>query len=199
MNEPLPLPPVARLTAMRMSDLDEVDRIERRSFLSPWSVNVYQRELERNPFSYYKAIRPTPDGERLGLPPILGYGGCWVMDDAAHILTIASHPNHRRCRLGEWLLLALLSDAIDRAAARATLEVRVGNLPALALYKKLGFETSGLRKGYYPPAQDQGREDALLLTLDALDDVNRQVELVEQLQLVSAAAQQALRRERGPS
>ncbi len=194
MNEPLSPSPVACLTAMRVADLDEVDQIEQLSFLSPWSVNVYRRELERNPFSFYKAIRPTPDGERLNLPPILGYGGCWVMDDAAHILTIASHPAHRRCRLGEWLLLALLSDAVDRAAAQATLEVRVGNLPAIALYKKLGFEESGLRKGYYPPAQNHGREDALLLTLNDLDDVKRQLKLASQLQTVSAAAQQALRR-----
>jgi ribosomal-protein-alanine N-acetyltransferase len=199
MNEPLSLPPVARLTAMRMDDLVEVDRIERQSFLSPWSANVYQRELERNPFSYYKVIRPTPDGERMGLPPILGYGGCWVMDDAAHILTIASRPDQRRRRLGEWLLLGLLSDAVDRAAAQATLEVRVSNLPAIALYKKLGFEESGLRKGYYPPAQDLGREDALLLTLSDLDDVNRQIELADQLQTVSAAAQKALSRGLGQS
>ncbi len=47
-----------------------------------------------------------------------------------------------------------------------TLEVREHNAPAQALYKKLGFQQVGIRKGYY---HDTG-EDALLLTLFYLDN-----------------------------
>ena len=40
-----------------------------------------------------------------------------------------------------------------------TLEVRVGNIPAIGLYEKYGFKSLGVRKGYY---QDNN-EDALIM------------------------------------
>ena len=36
----------------------------------------------------------------------------------------------------------------------AILEVSRDNLPAIALYRKLGFRESGLRKKYYPDGSD---------------------------------------------
>jgi ribosomal-protein-alanine N-acetyltransferase len=185
--------PVAQLTAMRPADLPYVDQIEQRSFPTPWSKTLYRRELERNPFSFYRVIRATAAGKVLSLPPILAYGGCWVMDDAAHILTIASHPELRRRCLGEWILLSLLRDAIERAAAQATLEVRIGNRVAIALYEKMGFVESGLRQGYYPPARGHGREDALLLTLSGLNRAEKGAEIERQLEEVRDLALRLLR------
>jgi len=47
--------------------------------------------------------------------------------------------------------------------ARYTLEVRVSNLPAIAMYERLGFRSAGLRRSYY---HDNG-EDALIMWFEA--------------------------------
>lgn len=54
----------------------------------------------------------------------------------------------------------LTDGARVRGCRRATLEVRLGNGPARALYEGFGFRVVGRRPGYYA---DTG-EDALLLT-----------------------------------
>jgi ribosomal-protein-alanine N-acetyltransferase len=94
---------------------------------------------------------------------IVAYGGFWLMLDEAHIATIASHPDWRGCRLGQWMLLALLDVALARGAATSTLEVRAGNLPARRLYEKLGYEVAGVRKNYY-----RDGEDGLIMTTPPL-------------------------------
>jgi ribosomal-protein-alanine N-acetyltransferase len=82
------------------------------------------------------------------------------MYDEAHISTIAVRAGYRRQGLGELLLVALLEEARRLDALRATLEVRVSNVAAQALYAKYGFEQAGRRKAYY----NDNREDALILT-----------------------------------
>jgi [ribosomal protein S18]-alanine N-acetyltransferase len=155
-----------RFVPMTVEDLDAIMEIERHSFPSPWTIEAYRRELRRNMYGSYWVVRPgvVVAGERK--VPVLAYGGMWLMGEDAHITTIATHPDWRRCKLGEWLLLRMLGAARTRGAEMATLEVRVSNLPAIALYEKLGFEEVGLRKGYY---HDSG-EDALLYTLFRLKD-----------------------------
>ena len=44
-------------------------------------------------------------------------------------------------------------------ATKMTLEVRVSNITAQNLYRKLGFEERGIRKGYYTDTH----EDALIM------------------------------------
>jgi [ribosomal protein S18]-alanine N-acetyltransferase len=93
-------------------------------------------------------------------PPVVGYGGLWLMVDEAHISTIASHPEWRRRGIGELLLLAMIDTAADIGASVVTLEVRVTNTPAQTLYRKYQFDVVGLRKRYY---SDNG-EDAYIMT-----------------------------------
>ncbi len=165
-------PPFLRIDAMRMSDVPIVGRIELAAFTSPWSEAAYRHELMANPRSFYYVIRPPAEAESGEaeeadvshgpvLPPILGYGGYWLLGDEAHIVTIASHPAYRRKALGELLLLHLIGMAREGQVESVTLEVRVGNTPARSLYAKWGFVEVGLRKRYY---RDNG-EDALLMTL----------------------------------
>ena len=88
------------------------------------------------------------------------------MVDEAHITTFAVHPDWRRRRIGERLLLAFLDLAVDRDAREATLEVRLSNLPARKLYEKYGFRPVGLRPRYY----SDDHEDALIMTTTPLDE-----------------------------
>lgn len=98
------------------------------------------------------------------LEAIVGYAGLWLMVDSAHVTTIAVDPPYRREGIGELLLFALINRAIELDADEMTLECRVSNEGAQALYRKYTFRNSGLRKRYY---SDDG-EDALIMTTDSL-------------------------------
>lgn len=91
--------------------------------------------------------------------PIVGYAGLWLMVDEAHVTTIGMHPDHRGRGVGELLFLGLADIALQMRAFRMTLEVRVSNLSAQALYRKYGFENAGIRRRYY---SDNG-EDAYIM------------------------------------
>jgi ribosomal-protein-alanine N-acetyltransferase len=169
-------PPV-RLTigAMRLEDLDEVQRIEQASFSTPWPENAYRSELMTNRLASYLVGRV--DGR------IVAYGGMWLMVDEAHITTFAVHPAWRRKRIGERLLLAFLDLARDRHAREATLEVRLSNLAARRLYEKYGFRPVGVRPRYY----SDNNEDALIMTTSSFDDPKLQARIERLREAVDAA------------
>ncbi|HCG30344.1 MAG TPA: ribosomal-protein-alanine N-acetyltransferase, partial [Chloroflexi bacterium] len=60
---------------------------------------------------------------------------------------------------GELMLIRLFEIAGERTAEWVTLEVRVSNASAQALYHKYGFSQQGLRRRYY---SDNG-EDAYIM------------------------------------
>ena len=161
--------PLLAITPMQLDDLSAIMALEHLCFESPWTPDIYRRELRDNSFSFYHVVRPTSPNAGMSLPPVLAYGGCWVTGDECHLMTIATHPDWRRRHLSEWLLLDLLAEARQRAAGRCMLEVRAGNRSAIGLYEKLGFEQVGLRHGYYPATGRSPREDAVLMTLYGLD------------------------------
>ena len=140
-----------------------------------WTEAGYQREID-SPNSQLLVVKTTPTtakGQALidgGEPRyinasgdstdvILGVGCVWFILEEAHITLLAIDPDHRRQGLGTLLLLTLLEAAIKYGSSWATLEVRVSNQSAQAIYERIGFAHVGRRKGYY---QDTG-EDALIL------------------------------------
>ena len=70
--------------------------------------------------------------------------------DDGHVTTIAVDPAWQRHGIGTRLLLALCREAVDRGVKALTLEVRAGNEPAQAMYRRFGFAPAGVRKNYYP-------------------------------------------------
>ncbi|MDW8269152.1 MAG: ribosomal protein S18-alanine N-acetyltransferase [Anaerolineae bacterium] len=159
------VPPVASLPfyvdVMRLEDIPEVMAIERRVFTPAWSSGIYRRELLANPWSHYRVVR----SRGVGLPSILAYGGVWQMGDVAHIPTIATHPDYSGRHLGSYLLVHLLLIAAELGCTEVTLEVRVSNARAIALYRRHGFVEVGRRPRYY----SDNDEDALLMTRYGLD------------------------------
>lgn len=163
---------------MRLRDIGEVMEIEHVSFPSPWSASAYRHELLENDLSHYFIVRQRRMEETelsllarirrsLGVgkrPPILGYGGFWLMASEAHISTIAVRPDWRQRGIGELLLVAMLDRATELEAEMATLEVRVSNLTAQNLYSKYGFRQVGRRRRYY---RDRD-EDALIMSTERL-------------------------------
>jgi ribosomal-protein-alanine N-acetyltransferase len=141
---------------MRATDIAEVHEIERLSFSTPWPAYAFEQELRGNRLARYVVAR-TP---MLGHERVVGFAGVWLMGDEAHITTFGVHPDWRRQGVGSRLLLRLLELSLELHAARMTLEVRVGNLPAQELYRRFGFAIAGTRPRYYT---DDG-EDAFVMT-----------------------------------
>ncbi len=144
-------------------------RADRREAAATWSAGEFAAT----------AVAGTAE---IMLPPLLAWGGFWLMVDEAHVATVASHPAWRGCGLGQWLMIALMEAAQARSARLVTLEVRASNAPAQKLYEKLGFEITGHRRHYY-----RDGEDGLIMTTPILTEPGTQARL-------AAAREDALRR-----
>lgn len=147
-----------RLRPMTRADVDAVWAVEHLSFRTPWSREAFEHEAE----SSHALYLVVTDGDQ-----VVGYAGAHLIWGEAHVTNVAIHPDWRGRGLGERLMRALEEGAAERGAQRATLEVRVSNTPARALYEKLGWVTAkgAIRKGYYT---DTG-EDAVVMWKDSLD------------------------------
>jgi len=139
---------------MTVRDVDAVMVIERASFTAPWSRNAFMGELTENHFARYQVLQRGH--------AVIGYGGMWVIIDEAHVTNIAVLPAFRGQGLGERLLRQLMADAMACGARKMTLEVRVSNDTAKSLYRKLGFQEGGIRRGYYT----DNHEDAIVMFMD---------------------------------
>jgi ribosomal-protein-alanine N-acetyltransferase len=127
----------------------------------PWPERSFKFEVSENPAS--RGWVAEMDGHIAGMLVL------WLLVDEAHIATIAVHPEFRRQGIGERILIETLRAAYAEGARRAFLEVRAGNGVAQAMYRKYGFEVSGLRPHYY---KDNG-EDAVLMALERLERLTK--------------------------
>ncbi len=124
--------------------------LEEMAFHDPWPESAIRSELE-NPLSYWLVAM---DGDMLA-----GYVGSQSVMGEADMMNIAVTPAYRRKGVAEGLILRLLKDLAAQKVHSLTLEVRVSNLPAICLYRKLGFLEVGCRPNYYR----NPKENALIL------------------------------------
>jgi [ribosomal protein S18]-alanine N-acetyltransferase len=143
---------------MKVEDIPAVHEIERLSFSTPWPSYAFEQELTGNRMARYLVARA---GER-----VVGFAGIWLMVEEAHITTFGVHPDWRRRGVGLQMLLRLDELSLEMGAQRMTLEVRVSNAAAQALYAAFGFSVVGRRLRYYT---DDG-EDALIMSTPPLTD-----------------------------
>ena len=135
---------------MSAGDLARVLAVEKCCYAFPWSAGMFLEDLA-NPDA---AIDLLWRGEELA-----GYLCSWLVAGELHILNLTTAPAFRRHGLAAALLGHVLEREGRRGMAQAFLEVRVGNAPAIGLYRAIGFETVGRRRSYYPDG-----EDALVMT-----------------------------------
>ncbi len=141
---------------MDLADLDEILSIEERSFVTPWSRQLFLEEYHSD---HSRAFVAKTAGAR---QEIAGYLCAWFVVDEVHILNLACHPRFRRRRVATALLEHCLAHAVTRGVQWAYLEVRRSNDQALSLYAKQGFKPVGVRRGYYTDT----REDAIVMALE---------------------------------
>jgi ribosomal-protein-alanine N-acetyltransferase len=144
----LPAPPTIR--RLTYADLPQVIAIERRAYPTPWSLAMFVLELSK------------PSGVCLAATDaegaIVGYCICSRYDTVWHIMNVSASPEHRRLGIATSMLQDLFT-RVGETEPRFTLEVRMSNVGAIALYEGLGFRGAGLRRRYY---QDNG-EDAVIM------------------------------------
>ena len=85
---------------------------------------------------------------------LLAMASGWLVVDELHITLVAVAPGQRRQGLGRQVLEALFEHARQQGARHATLEVAATNAAAVGLYRSLGFQDAGLRRGYYRNGDD---------------------------------------------
>jgi ribosomal-protein-alanine N-acetyltransferase len=125
--------------------------IERRSFSTPWSLAMFVLELSKPSGICLAAEDETGT--------LVGYLVCAKYDRVWHLMNVAINPEQRRRGIATQLIERLFDEG--GRGARYTLEVRVSNLAAIAMYEGFGFRSAGRRRRYY---HDNG-EDALIMWL----------------------------------
>ncbi|MEY2454284.1 MAG: [ribosomal protein S18]-alanine N-acetyltransferase [Acidimicrobiaceae bacterium] len=154
-----------RITAMRRRHLRSVLRIENEVYPRPWSLGLFMSELAIRTGRIYLVARVGPT--------VVGYAGLLFSIDDGHVTTIAVDPAWHRSKIGSRLLLHLLRTATVKGAKNFTLEVRMSNEGAQALYRTFGFAPAGVRKGYYV----ETNEDAMIMWAHDVDQVEYQTRL----------------------
>jgi ribosomal-protein-alanine N-acetyltransferase len=138
---------------MRWWHIDDLLPIEADLFgVEQWTAAMFWNELANGNFYLVAQL----DGE------IVGYAGLSLADREAWVQNIAVRRDQQRHGIGRRLLEALLAEAQRRDAPAMLLEVAVDNGPAQRLYAEYGFETVGVRRGYYQPTNT----DALVMRRD---------------------------------
>ena len=132
--------------------IPQIEHLERQCFSLPWTAEQLKDQLKDNQHEFIAAF--APDGT------VLGYVGMMYVLDEGYISNVAVSPEYRRQGIADALIDRLCIICRGLELSFVTLEVRAGNMPAIALYEKHGFHRVGLRKNYY----ERPKEDALLMT-----------------------------------
>ena len=139
------------LRRLELADLDAIERIEKASYRAPWSRSMFASELAKMSSLSFGAVDENGD--------LVGYVVLSRYIDAWHVMNVAVAPERRRQGIASALLQRLLELTEDDPLRGHTLEVRISNTGAIALYERFGFRPKGVRRGYYT----DNREDALIM------------------------------------
>ncbi len=136
---------------MVREDLDEILRIERENFMTPWTVSQFADDLDSG---NHDLISCDHEGKPIA------YMVLWRVLDELHLTNISVDQRHRRQGIAQKMLDYAIRVAGDRHCHQINLEVREGNEAALALYRKNHFQQVGRRPNYYSAEH----ADALLMS-----------------------------------
>lgn len=138
------------ITAFAQEHVPAIAEIETQCFADPWTEDGLREELTNDCARFLTAAEENGT--------VTGYIGCHTILDEGYITNVAVSPAFRRRGIAKQLVQALQEKSEDLSFI--TLEVRVSNAPAIALYEQCGFAPVGTRKKFY----SHPTEDALLMT-----------------------------------
>lgn len=127
------------------SDLPAIMAIENRSFVTPWTEEMYRGVFSD---SYLNGIKWVENDE------IRGYFVYGLLLPTLEIMNVVVSPDHRREGIGRKMMTWVLAEGKQRGCTEAFLEVRVSNAAAIKLYESFGFSVIHTRKKYYRDGED---------------------------------------------
>ena len=154
-----------KIDDMHMYDIPDILYAERLAFGNmAWHSRDFESAISSSydhPFVIHKHPVTDPDSRDSYADNIAGYGILRLLGPEAEIENICVSTDLRKKGIGECLMRHMIDTARANLASTIYLEVRAQNEAAKALYRKMGFENSYIRKGYYRDPMD----DAIIMTL----------------------------------
>jgi ribosomal-protein-alanine N-acetyltransferase len=142
-------------------DLREIITIEKHSFTTPWSPEMFSALHSINPKGFYIVKR---DSQVIAYAIVLNephIAGTEIRK-IAHLINLAVHPDFRKQGIGRHLVEKVQKDMRDSSIDKMLLEVRRSNTDALEFYSKLLFKRVGMIEGFYLD------EDAIVMSKDIM-------------------------------
>lgn len=127
--------------------LDDVYTLETVCFSNPWSIENLEAQID-NPDSHFLVAL---EGNK-----VVGYMGLQIFSGEGYVTNAAVLPEYRHQGIAQ----ALIAEQMKNEMEFITLEVRESNIPAIALYTKMGFENVGIRPKFY----SNPTENAIIMT-----------------------------------
>lgn len=149
------------IAGMTEHDLLEVVEIEESTGLSRWGWAAYYSELQGSNRDLMLVARLAGAEHKRVTPRLAGYIVGRMGADELHINNVAVRDIYRRRGIGRALLNRLLKAGKRSRVPCAFLELRAGNIAALALYEECGFRVTSRRIKYYSDPV----EDALVMII----------------------------------
>lgn len=112
----------------------------------PWPLKEFTYELHENP---YACIYVYEENGK-----IIGYVDHWILFEQAEIADIGVSYQYQGKGIGRKLMAYCVNRSIEKGCENLTLEVRVSNTHAIALYEKCGFINAAKRRHYYENGED---------------------------------------------
>lgn len=135
---------------MTAADVPFISRLEEETFSMPWSAASFLQMIGQEDARYYVA---EEDGR------LLGGCGLLLIAGEGNITNVVVAPEARRRGVATGMLTHLLAAGDREGLFAYTLEVRVSNQAAIALYEKLGFVSEGIRPNFY----EKPTENAMIM------------------------------------
>lgn len=154
-------------------DVSRIAELEKVCFSDPWNEEMIADCFNRPDFAGFlceerslnceqseKSEINADENSLKSKNDLIGYAGAIYAFDEADVALVAVAPAFRKCGFAAGLMKTLLNYLAEKGVKKVFLEVRVSNIAAQNLYKKLGFSVIGQRKNYYVT------EDALVMSSD---------------------------------
>ncbi|MDH5390997.1 MAG: ribosomal protein S18-alanine N-acetyltransferase [Candidatus Bathyarchaeota archaeon] len=139
------------LRRFKPSDLEQVMHINRVCLPENYTTSFFMNLYQRFPETFIVA---EENGD------VVGYVMCRIetgipsfkllgITRKGHVISIAVLPEHQREGIGCALMREAMEAMVNYKAKECYLEVRASNVPAVNLYRKMGFEIIRTIRGYY--------------------------------------------------
>ena len=136
-----------KIVKATIDDVADIKKIEDECFSVPWSEKSIEESL-KNPCSHFYLAKAGNE--------TAGYIGIQIFSGEGYVTNVATLHAFRKQGIAQ----ALVERALENEMEFLALEVRESNIPAISLYKKLGFIEVGVRPKFYR----EPTENALLMT-----------------------------------